>query len=118
MCLGPWIGLTGVAWGVGACHVVYAGVMIFVSTRATGCSAPPVLRGLAGPLAASGFAGAVAWIYLRDWGNDVTNLAVSLGLGAFAYCAAVALCDRKHLVSDLEMLRNVIGLRRRAVPAA
>jgi O-antigen/teichoic acid export membrane protein len=117
VCLGPWIGLAGIAYGVSCVHVAYAVVMIFGSAGVTGCSPLPVIRSLIGPLAASIFSGAVAWTFLRYWGgDDILGLALCLSIGTIGYGAAIILFDRKHLVSDLTALKNLIG-RRRAMPA-
>jgi O-antigen/teichoic acid export membrane protein len=115
VCLGPWIGLTGVAYGVSCMHAAYAAAMILVSAAVTESSPLFVLKSLIGPLAASVFSGAVAWTFLRCWGDDMVGVALCLSVGILGYGAVIVLFDRKYLVSDLAVLKNVVG--RRTLPA-
>jgi PST family polysaccharide transporter len=117
VCLAPWIGLIGVAYGVAGVNAIYAIVMIFGSAAITGCEALPVLRGLAGPLAASLFAGtigraAVGPALLNYGSGNIGDLVLCLTIGTVAYIAAIVLLDRKHLASDLTLLKNVLRPRR------
>ncbi len=116
VCLGPWIGLAGVAYGVSCMHAVYAAAMILASATVSGTSPLFLIRSLVGPLAASVFSGAVAWAFLRFWGDNLVGVALCLSVGILGYGAAIILFDRKYLVSDVAVLRNVIG-RRRTLPA-
>ncbi len=108
VCLGLWFGLTSVAYGVASVNAVYALVMIFGPAAITGCEPLPVLRALVGPLAASFFAGGVAWTGQRYCGDHIAGLVFSLAMGAIAFGAAIVLLDRKHLVSDLSGLRDMV----------
>lgn len=116
ICLGPWIGLTGVAYGIAGVSAIYAAAMIFGSTAITGCHPLPVLKGLIGPFVASLFAGAVGGALVGYCGENIFYLVLCLVIGTIAYGMAIILIDRKHLVSDLMVLRSMLRSRK-ASPA-
>ena len=117
VCLAPWIGLTGVAYGVAGANTIYAVAMIGGSAAITGCHPLPVLRALLGPFAASLFAGAVGWTFIRGCDGNIGYVVLSLAISAIAYAMAIILLDRKNLSADLSILKGLLRSRRPS-PAA
>ncbi len=108
VCLGPWIGLISIAYGVLGVNAVYAAMMMIRSAAITGSTLVPLIRGLIGPLVASVFGGMMTWAWLRYWGDSVGCGFSSLIAGTIAYGVAIVLFDRKHLVSDLTILKTML----------
>ena len=104
----PWIGVSGVAWGVGAANAAYALAMFAALGRATGAGPGPLLRSLAAPAAAS-LAAAMAYrelVALQPMGFAWTSLALTTG-GA-TYIAGLLAIERRRLVADAVTIRRVL----------
>ena len=112
VCLGPWIGLIGIAYGIACANTIYALVMIFGSASITGCHPPQILLALLRPFLASLVAGALGEVLIRHCGNDIGYLILCVTVAAIVYGMAITLIDREQLVLDLRDLLDMVGLRK------
>jgi PST family polysaccharide transporter len=112
VCLGPWVGIIGVAYGVSAVTAVYAFVMLIIPARVTGCHPLPVLRNLAGPFLASLVMGCVCWLFLHHASPSLVRIVLAVLLGALTYLAMNFLVDRARLLQDFKMLRQIVFNKR------
>ena len=108
VCLGPWIGMIGIAYGVTAVTTIYACAMLIVPATLTGCRPLPVLRNLLGPLIASLVLGGVCWLLLRSPSPGVVRVALAVVLGALSYFAVCLLVDRARLVQDFRLVSQML----------
>lgn len=112
VCLGPWVGITGIACVITGVTTLYALFMLIVPATITGCRPVPVLRNVAGPFVASLAMGAICWLLLRHVPPSLTRIALTAILGALTYLAVTLLVDRARLTQDFNLLQQILFTKR------
>jgi O-antigen/teichoic acid export membrane protein len=112
VCLGPWVGMIGVACGITGVTTIYALFMLIVPATVTGCHPLPVLRNLAGPFAASLAMAFICWLCLRQASPSLKRIMLAATLSALTYVAVNLLVDRARLIQDLRMLQQILFKKR------
>jgi PST family polysaccharide transporter len=106
--LGPWIGLTGVAYGVVGINAVYVTIALVGTVAILDTTAWPLIRGLMGPLAASCVSGAATWMTLHYGGDTILIWVLCPIVAMIVYGLAILLFDRKHVTSDIAILKAML----------
>jgi PST family polysaccharide transporter len=108
VCLGPWVGLIGIAYGITVTTTAYALIMLIAPATITGCHPLPVLRNLAGPFVASLALGLFCRLLLHHAAPSLVRLGVAVLLGTFVYLAVNFLVDRKRLLQDFTLATHML----------
>jgi O-antigen/teichoic acid export membrane protein len=112
VCLGPWVGITGAAYGIASVTTLYALFMLIVPATVTGCHPLPVLRNLAGPFVASLATAAICWLSLHHASPSLERMVLAAMLGGLTYLAVNLLVDRARLTQDFTLLQQVLFKKR------
>ena len=112
VCLGPWVGITGIACGIASVTTLYALFMLIVPATITGCRPLPVLRNLAGPFVASLMMGAICRLFLLHAAPSLARIVLAAVLGALTYVAVTLLVDRVRLTQDFKLLQQILFKKR------
>jgi PST family polysaccharide transporter len=110
--LGPWVGITGIAYGISGVSILYTLFMLTVPVAITGCRPLPVLRNLAGPFVASLVMGGVCELFLRHALPSLSRLVLAAILGAVSYVAMTLLVDRARLTQDFKLVQQILLKKR------
>jgi O-antigen/teichoic acid export membrane protein len=108
VCLGPWIGLTGIAYGVSVVTAIYALTMLVLPATVTGCRPLPALRNLLDPFVASLVLGLVCWLILRQAPPSFLRVGLASVLGAVAYFSVCLVIGRARLMQDFRLLKQLL----------
>ena len=103
--LGPWVGQTGVAVGVGAALTIFAWLMFDAPDEGAGRSDLRLVSAIAAPVAASVAAGVACWIAVSRTDGAVVWIAAAWALGGAVYLASLFALQRETLLNDLSVLR-------------
>jgi O-antigen/teichoic acid export membrane protein len=107
----PWIGVVGVAWGIGGACLFYAAIIFFSITRTAGYKAWPILRGLVAPALSSLAAGVLCHVLLAVRGDDLLWLLSCLGAGGCAFVVCMFALERRELIADALAIRRILFAR-------
>lgn len=108
VCAGPWIGWTGVVYGLACVTVLHFAALVTIAAPSTGCRPLPMLRGLVGPAISSGVAAITSLILLRLFSSSHALTLVSLTLGVAIFVASMFVIDRKSLRDDWNIVRQIM----------
>lgn len=111
VCLGPWIGLIGIAYGITITTMGYALVMLIVPATITGSPPLTVLRNLTGPFIASLVLGFVFWLSLHQGAPGLARVGMAVLLGIPIYLAVNLLVDRKRVQQDFTLAFQMVSKR-------
>ncbi len=114
VCSGPWLGLSGIAWGIVATNLVYALAVFVTAGRLTGSTTGDILRALRTPTLASVGAG-FACLFALDVGpTGLVGLALGLAAGVVGFFLIMTAIGGPEMKADLMRLRRIIGLAKDA----
>ncbi|HTJ89317.1 MAG TPA: oligosaccharide flippase family protein [Acidocella sp.] len=112
VCLGPWVGVIGVAWGITSVTTIYALFMLIIPATVTGSHPLPVLRNLAGPFLASLATALICWLCVRQASPSLERIMLAATLSGLTYLAANLLVDRARLTQDFRLLQQILFKKR------
>lgn len=112
--LGPWVGPTGIAWGIDVVGIAYAAAMFSAAGASSGDSAWSLARELLSPMAAAVLGGTVCHILLAQQPESFAWTAICLIFGASSYMLCLILLQGRRLVADASAIRRVVFAQRRA----
>jgi PST family polysaccharide transporter len=113
--LGWWLGLDAAVYGIVAVTLVFCVSMLLLPSKATGCHALPMLRGLVGPAVSAVLASCSYVMIVNGLGGNMTGMCVGLAGGLVAYVVSMVLIDLRQLGEDWAIARRIIAPR--AAPA-
>jgi PST family polysaccharide transporter len=99
--LGPWIGQTGVAWGISATLAGTAVAFFFSPLNSKGGNGPPLVHAAGMPFLCAAAAGLVSFETVRHLPGGVVPLIASFATGGICYCILIAGLEGKHLRSQV-----------------
>jgi O-antigen/teichoic acid export membrane protein len=106
---GPWIGLAGVIYGLAGVSLLHFGALLIFAEPPTGCRIAPMLRGLVGPAISSLAAAGGCLLALRLSLPSLGSTLMSLTIGFAIFAACMLLVDRKGLVDDWKIMRQIMS---------
>jgi len=106
---GPWIGLAGVIYGLAGVSLLHFGALLIFAEPPTGCRIVPMLRGLVGPAISSLAAAGGCLLALRLSSSSLGSTLMSLTIGLAIFAACMLLVDRKGLVDDWKIMRQIMS---------
>ncbi len=109
--LGPWVGLTGVAWSIAAMHVAYGLAMVLTVRAVTAASDTALVVKLSGPVTAGLVGGLACYGALAVLPPTASSLAAALCGGAAAFFAALYLIEGPRLLRDLRSVSRLLAKR-------
>jgi O-antigen/teichoic acid export membrane protein len=107
--LGAWVGITGVAYGIGLVTLLYLTALLFFADQPTGCRPMALLRGLAGPFISSLAGAAGCYLCLRLYSTGVGSTIIALVGGTVIFIGFMLLLDRQGLIEDWKTARRVMA---------
>ncbi len=106
--IAPWVGLQGVAIGIGIVNVIGGCAYIIFPAQATGSDPRVIARELAGPLASAGLAGLACFALMQLGHQNLAWDAFSLLISGVIYVIMLASIDRTRFVGDITILRSLV----------
>jgi len=111
VCLAPWIGLTGMVFGLAIVNVLGSAALLIFSEKPTGCGVRPLLASLVKPAIASAAAAGACLIILQLHAVNIEWTVLSLVLGIVTFALVMLVIDKKGLLEDWESIRPLIRRR-------
>ncbi len=105
---GPWIGPTGVAWGIGLAQVLFIGLMLCAPSRIGLSPVGPLLRGLLAPTLAGICAGLACHFIVQAAPADILRILIGLAAGVGCYLVALLLLEGRRLRQDVMAMRRLV----------
>jgi PST family polysaccharide transporter len=99
--LGPWIGQTGVAWGIAASLAGTAVAFFFAPLTARGGNGPALVYAAGMPLLCAAAAGLVSFFMVQYLSGGILSLVASFAAGGLCYCILIAVVEGRQLRSDI-----------------